>query len=209
MAAFLDLAMARIPWIKDQAAFASKIKLIGQQAVEGLDELNLESLRYLKKDVQEIVAMASSFLMDRHELSAVMVFKKFGIPPDTPRAAKRVGCPPYVSALVSIVTSEASTLFRQSEGWKKFSVYKSVEVASENLWNLGGLIGWDEAAFLGTALQASLTTIDGFTVSVRGELNSDTCATKPSGACKPTPKATQPTPVNDDDDSEWDMGSSD
>lgn len=193
MAAFLDLAMARLSWNKDQAALAAKVKLIGQRALAEMMRLNLVSLRYLTTGVEELVAVATAFLLDRNERSSVMVFKRFGIPPDTPRATKPLGCPPYVSALTAIVTSEASTLFHQSDGWKKFEVYKCLDVAAENLWSLGSLIGWDEAAFMGTALQCSLTTQAPFTVTVPVDVEKHVGSTG-------TP--------DDDDDDEWDMGSS-
>ena len=136
---------------EDRIAFASKVKTLAQTAHYEIKMLELNSLTNLAHDLDVIMhgmTLAMKFTLEPED---TMMFQR--------RAIMNL-------QLSDIVQEEAKRLFCESDGWKKFIVYKSLDVLSDTLFLLASALTWGDADGYGVAIQHALGNLGDFVVTV-------------------------------------------
>lgn len=159
MAQYLDGALAKAETDKARLILATKIKVIAQQVLEELGELQLPSAASFGGDVQTLICLCTLFEIadgfpSVHALGS-------GHPP-----APRELDDQQATQVATAIYQDAKDVFSQSMGWGTFRTYKSLDVLTDNLFMLNSDLGWEAAGIIGCQLQHALASRGDFTVTV-------------------------------------------
>eukprot|EP00435_Cladocopium_sp_Y103_P070297 s395_g35.t1 len=155
MAQYLDAALMKADRDKGRLVLATKIKIVAQQVLEELGELQLVSASSFSGDVQTLICLCTLFELADGFPSVLTL--GHGQPPQELQDSHEVAAAIY---------QDAKDVFSQSVGWNAFRVYKSLDNLTDNLFTLTSDIGWDLPGIIGCQLQNAVASRGNFTLEV-------------------------------------------